>query len=237
MPGSSSNASFIPKRGTTTRHNKSRGGRIYLLTIVSYVLIIAVLIASAAIFFYERHVTLQLQEEISTMNSEVNDFKQADLEQIQEFDQRLKRAKKRLDHTVSLTSIFEALEASTIKTVQLRSLSLERDADERIVLEAEVETDNFDSSLFQRGIFERNNLIKEVELKDVSIGEVGSEDDEEGASGKTVSFTAYLTVPVEDIPYVPREEGSEPAVVEVITETVAEDVATTTEVVNQEESL
>ncbi len=237
MPGSSSNASFIPKRGTTTRHSKSRGGRIYLLTIFSYVLIIAVLIASGAIFFYERHVTLQLQEEITVMNTEVNNFKQGDLELIQEFDQRLKRAKKRLDHNVSVVSIFEALEAATIETVQLTSLSLGRDADERIVIEAEVQTDNFDSSLFQRDIFESNNIIKEVELKDVAIGDEESEEEEESAVGKTVSFTAYLTVPLEDVPYVPSDDSFEMPAEEVIVETVVESEATSTDVVNQEESL
>ncbi len=196
MPGSSNNASFIPKRGTTTRHNKSRGGRIYLLTVFSYVLIIAVLIASAAIFFYERQVKQQFQEEVSVMNTEVNNFEQGDLEKVKEFDQRLKIAKKRLDNNVSITSIFEALEAATIKTVQLKALSLQRFGDERIVLESEVNTDDFDSSLFQRDIFEKNNVIKEVEFKDTTISNSGEENESSDSSDKIVSFIAYLTVQV-----------------------------------------
>ncbi len=241
MPGSSNNASFIPKRGTATRRNKSRGSRVYLLTIVSYVLIIASLIASAAIFFYERHVTKQLQQEISGMNTEVNDFKQSKLEQVQEFDQRLKRAKKRLDHSVSLTSIFDALEDATIRTVQLKSLNLLRDGDERIVLEAEVETDTFDSSLFQRGIFERNEIIKEVELQDVSIGtneEGDSEDEETFSVSKNVIFIAYLSVPIEEVPYTPSD-GQEEFEPEVVVEPIVVDdfASTTEEEGNQEESI
>jgi hypothetical protein len=231
MPGSSSNASFIPKRGTTNRRNKSRSGRVYLLTIISYVLIIATLIASAGIFFYERYVTKMLQKEISTMNAEVNDFKQADLEQVQEFDRRLKIAKKRIEYTVSLASIFDAIEVATIQTVQLKSLQLLRDKDERIVLEAEIVTDNFDSSLFQRSVFESNSVIQEVEVKNLTLG-ITREEDEVSTSRKTVSFTARLAVPLGAVPYIP-DRNVEP-IREIVIQPAIEISSTTEDIVNQE---
>ncbi len=235
MPGPSSNASFIPKRGTTTNRNKKRGGRIYLLTIFSYVLIIAALIASAGVFFYERHVNEQLQAEISTMNNEINSFKQADLEKVQEFDQRLRRAQKRLEHNVSLTSIFGALEDATINTVQLSSLELTRNDDERIVLEADVETNNFDSSIFQRSIFEKSDIISEVEVDDVMIGSQ-AESEEGGSVSKTVSFKAYLSVPLESVPYVPSSVEEMEVSIDTTLEEVS-DTASSSEESNSEESI
>lgn len=200
MPGSSQDTSFIPKHNANRRKRTARRGNIYVLTIVSYVVFFASLAATAAVFFYERHVTSVLQEEIATMSAEVSSFKEADMQRVLNFDQRLSKAYDRIEASVSVASIFDALESATVGSVRFESFSLERNADRAFVIEADIETNSFDSSLFQRGVFERNQIISAVEVSDLSIAD---ESTESGAVFKSVSFLAKLSVPLSVVPYQP----------------------------------
>ena len=233
MPGSSSNASFIPKRGATPRRQKTRGGKVYLLTIISYILIFAALVASAGVFFYDRYTKSQLQDEVTAMNQEVSNFKQADMARVQEFDARLQKAKNRLDNSVSITSIFDALEAATIDTVIINSLLLTRNADENFVMQVSIDTNDFDSSLFQRGVFERNDTIENIEIDSLAVRTAANA--QNATLDKTVSFNAFLSVPVSNIPY--EVEAVTVPVAPVIPEVIEEQATSSETVVNPQEEI
>lgn len=201
MPGPSTNASFIPKRGATPRRKQSRGGKIYLLTVFSYLMLFAVLAASAGVFFYSGYVKKQLQDEVTAMDAAVAKFKQADMERVKEFDQRLRRAQTRLDNSVAITSIFQALEQATVNTVSLNSLSLTRNGDINYTLQAAIDTNNFDSTKFQRDMFQKNMRIDDIQISSLALE--SQADEETNTVSKSVSFTALLSVPVEAILYEP----------------------------------
>lgn len=203
MPGSS-DASFIPKRGTNKRSKKAAKNRVYLFTLVSYILLFTTLIATAGVYFYNRYVDQQLQVAIADLNTEISSFKQADMERVQAFDLRLRQAKDRLDNSVSVSSIFEALESATINTVRIADLSIKRNADTEFELDASIETNTFDSSLFQRGVFERNKVVESIEIENIDI----QKDIDGLASDSKVFFTAKLTVPVGVIPFVPEAQAA-----------------------------
>ena len=202
MASSSNNSSFIPKRGTTKRKRNVRNGNVYILTIIAYVVLFATLLASGAIYLYQQYVNSQLQNEITQMNSAVSGFKEADMQKVQEFDVRLRQANQRLDNAASVSVILEALELSVIDTVRLSSLGIERDLDNSFLVKAEVETDNFDSTIFQRGVFARGSVVEVVEINDISLNEVTSVDTG-GELQQSVSFSTRLSVPLNAVLYQP----------------------------------
>lgn len=200
MASSPNNSSFIPKRGTTKRTRKVRNGNVYILTIISYVAIFSALLAAGSIFLYQGYVQKQLQTEITSINAEVRGFKEADMQKVQEFDVRLRQANSRLDNAVSVTRILSALEVSVIDTVRLASLEIKRKMDNNFIVEAEVETDTFDSTIYQQGIFARGEGIEIVEIDDVSLTEVTTSESG-GELRQSVTFVTKLAVPLEAVLY------------------------------------
>ncbi len=188
------NASFIPKQSPAKRSRYVASRQLHLLTLVSYVLFIATLIASAGLFFYTRYLNSKLTSEVEALNADIAGFNESDMDQVREFNYRLQQANQRLSNSVSLKSIFAALEQATAQSVQVVDFSLKRNNDSDYEISAKLETDSFDSTLFQRSLFEGNSVMNSVNVSDLLI--TTSED---GANG--VTFTAKIGVPLASVPY------------------------------------
>lgn len=202
MPGSSNNSSFIPKRGTSKRTRKVRNLNIYILNILSYVVFFAALLAAAGVFFYSGYVREQMNNEVATMNSAIGNFKEADMQRVQEFDVRLRQANHRLNHSASVVRILEGIEENIIDTVRFESLSLTRDFDDNYVIEVTADTDTFDSSIFQRDtLLKKDELVKGLEVSEFTLRTLVSEEGQ--ISGQTVSLVANILVPLTAVPYEP----------------------------------
>ncbi len=232
MPGSSNNSSFIPKRGTTKHTRKVRNANIYILNILSYVLLFAALAASAAVYFYSNYVNDQLNSEIATMSDAVGNFKEADMKRVQEFDVRLQQATQRLDNSVSIISVLKAIESAVVDTVRFRSFSLIRNLDEDFIVQAVVDTDTFDSSIFQRNTFSGNATVEAVEVDNVVLQQMDGGSGQ--STGQSVSFVVNLAFPLSSVPY--QAPATKPIVLESvpIPEVVDEEVEPEAEEVVEE---
>ncbi len=200
MPNTPSSSSFIPRQGPAKRSRQVVSRQVHLFTVLSYVLFFGALAASLGVFLYERHTETQLRGEVVALDTAIANFSLEKMEQVKAFNARLIQAEDRITNSVSAVSIFESLEGSTAQAVSLESLTLKRSGDEKFLLTAEVNTDTFDSTLFQRGLYERNPIIETVSFTDVSLGESDSEEDTPRSG---VSFKAELEVPVAAVPYAP----------------------------------
>jgi exonuclease VII small subunit len=199
MPNTPS-SSFIPRQGPAKRSRQVVSRQVHVFTVLSYVLFFGALTASAGVFLYSKHIDKQLENEIVELDAAVANFSDEKMEQVKAFNTRLLQAKDRIDNTVSATSIFQSLEASTAQSVSLTSLSLKRVEDQTFLLTAKINTDTFDSALFQRGLFERSPVIETVSFEDISLG---ATDSEENSPRSGVSFEAELKVPLSAVPYKP----------------------------------
>ena len=204
--------SFIPKQGPVKRTKQTASRQIHVLAVVAYVAFIASLIAAVGLFLYERYIEKQLESEVNALSQEIKGFSDADMERVREFNGRLRQTEDRLDKGISIASVLAALEQATVKSASVEQLSLKKTDDSLITLTAKLSTDNFDSTLFQRGVYERNSAIDSVVISDLSLEGLNEEDSD--ASG--ITFTATLQVPTEAVPTV------------VGTLKPAEDIATTT---------
>jgi hypothetical protein len=225
MPGAPQDTSFIPKNNPNRRKRTARQGNLYILTIISYVIFFSALIGSIALFFYYQLVQSQFDKEVIAMNEEVASFKQADMEKVLDFDERLRKAADRVEHSVSVTSIFKAIEAATAQSIQFISFQLTRNLDEGFTVEATLQTDSFDSSRFQRNLFEDDTVIETIEIKDLAVADAATES---GEVISTVSFVAQLGVPLAAVPYVPAGTSADsltpPPAAEPVSETLSPDV-------------
>ena len=237
MPSSSDN-SFIPKRGPVKRKQSGSSRQVYIFTYVSYILMFSTLLATGGVFLYGQYIDRQLDEEIAALNTEIGSFSGENLAKVTEFDLRLQQADYRLQNSVSVASVFEALQSATIDTVQIEKLNLTRENDEKFVLDASILTDSFDSTIFQRGVFGRSDVISdEVAIENVNTNTQSNLDTGGSvvSSRPVVNFSAVLEVPLDTVPYVPTEpqsnqqlELSQPVV-----ETFEEEAGTSTQAENE----
>jgi len=212
-----SNNSFIPKRGPVQRRVSSAARPVYLFTFFSYLLMFSTLIASGGVFVYEKIVERQYQEELSGLRADIADFKVAQMNEVLHFDRRLQQVTGRVEHSVSLTKIFRALETATIDTVMFNELQMQREGDDDIALTIGIDTDTFDSTIFQRGTYIGSPITAELLLTDVSgpSAALQTEGDDKQTEGDAeavnkVSFVANIIVPISDISFDPATVATSP---------------------------
>lgn len=198
-----SNSSFIPKRGPTKNKRRTASKQLYFFSILSYVVFFATLIASGGVFFYDKYVESQLAKEVVTLSGEIEDFSEEKMQDVLTFDLRLAQASDRISHSVSVGSIFKAIERATIDTVQINSLSLTREGDEKYLLEATLETDSFDSTIFQRNVYKDDSTLASVEFASLQASSKSDTTSEDGSNQTepSITFTANIGIPVSEIPY------------------------------------
>lgn len=227
MPGSSANvnnSSFIPKRGPTRRRNPRGKKQVFIFSIITYSLLFASLLAAAATFLYQNYLQTQLQTEVTELNNVMNSFSVEDLSVVSELDTTLKRANNRLEHAVSIVSIFDGIDTATVGPVQIESLNIERDGDDQFILSGSILASSFDAAIFQRKVYNSNQrLFSRVAVSDVNVDETSSVGvGSSGAESEKVTFAVELTVPLEEVLYDPAEarllDGSAPAAPVVVPE-------------------
>ncbi|MCA9355757.1 hypothetical protein KC865_04425 [Candidatus Kaiserbacteria bacterium] len=218
MPDLSNSNSFIPKQGAVKKRRVSSSRQIYVFTIISYVFLFATLLASGGIYFYHDYIEKQMDAEVIKFNEAISGFNEAEMYRVLEFDSRVKQASARLYNSVSLSSVFAILEATTVDTIKISSLDLTREGDSNFLLKASVETDSLDSTIFQRTVYLGETIIESVvidELNNALFAESGADSagSDEVVSDKPVSFTAELKIPLSEVPYVVDEYESRPLII------------------------
>lgn len=205
---SPSNNSFIPKRGTKKNRNQSSTRQVYIFTSISYIILFATLITATGSYFYKEHVMGNLEDEITALTTKTNSFDEAGMQKVMELNRRLTQASDLLESSISVVSLFEALELATAEKVLIQSLSIERTEDQSLQVEMNLETDSFDATMFQRASYDRNIITKpivitNVQASDIDVDVVTTQFGETQQRLPTVSFTASFTVDLLSIPYVP----------------------------------
>jgi hypothetical protein len=200
MPGSSS-TSFIPKHTPNKPERRSSPRQVFFGTLLVRILFISVLIAALGVFLYLRKLDNELRVEIDNFTNVASSY-EADKEKLNAIllmDERLVLANKLLKQSVSLNALLSALERSVIGTVQLSSFAFVQLDPDTLNLSVSVQTDSFDSTIFQRSIFEENEVLGMAEIEDVAVF-IPTESDlgrEEG-----VTFNTFIEIDPALIPAV-----------------------------------
>jgi len=224
MQGSSDN-SFIPKQGTAKKKQVGGARQIYVFSYISYILMFATLLSSGGVYLYAQYVDTQLKTEIEALNSEIGSFSQADMERVTQFNERLTQAQDRLENSISVVSVFEALQAATIDTVQVESLQMERQDDDKVLMNTTIQTDSFDSTIFQRSILLGDQTIQGVEISQLQTA-LPTQDgttELEAATDPVVTFQTLFEIPLAEVPADPQSyqtQSSQNSSIESATSTI-----------------
>lgn len=217
-----SNASFIPKQNPVKARRRIVSRQVYILSIISYCLISLALVAAAGTFFYELQVKKDLQSEIRGLSEAVKKFNQEDMDKVIALDDRLDAIATLVADNVSLRRVLTVIEDSTIQTFDFTGLTIDRTTNDTIDLEVKIETDSFDSVMFQRNIYEKADTIAAIDVSDVKVAlaTVGTEAGSEGVPAK-VSLAASFSIDPRTVLFEPNGSSTRATPARVVAPTQA----------------
>jgi hypothetical protein len=158
------------------------------------------------VFLYHKYTNSQLDAEVTALSGEIGSFSDVKMEQVRSFNMRLTQAADRIGNSVSAVAVLESIEDATVQSVTIDALEMKRMADESFVVTAKITTDSFDSSLFQRGVYERSPIVESVRIEDLGLQEDAESDSL--TLNKQVLFKAELQVPLNGVPYTPTNSNT-----------------------------
>ncbi|MEI7709600.1 MAG: hypothetical protein WCI76_02705 [bacterium] len=159
--------SFIPKK-PIVEERTTNARPVGIFSIISIFILVAVSIASAGLFFY----TGILHQKISKMEDELisdkNSFEPSKISELQLLDKRLHASSEVLAQHITVSPIFTALSAITMKSVRFTQFNydLATDKDKKIVVKMKGIAVGYSSIALQSDLFsskdEGKNFIDPV---------------------------------------------------------------------------
>jgi spore coat protein CotF len=196
------NASFIPKRNPNRTNRQNATQRVFLGTLIIQILFFSTLLATLGVFVYEKNLKKSLDSEIITFNNEIRAFSEEEMKRVIDLDNRMDQVENRLAHTASIVSIFEALEVATVQSIQIRNFNLKRVDDSHFTIDSAMETDTFDSVMFQRGVLERDKNLSVTKVSDLKLtNPVKTEGSDVDDADTVLNFKASLAINIKDVPH------------------------------------
>jgi len=194
--------SFIPQ--SPVRASKKTPGvrRVYLFTYITLIFFFGTLLAIAGVFFWDLSIDQQLSKVKADLALERESFNQADLEQVRELEKRMNTAYGILNRHVSVHSIIDALEKTTLAPVQLLTLDYIKDTNNTLELSVTASAPDFNTSIFQREVVSGSNILAGAEFSEIAFTNAESAGAQVTSdSVEEVTFTITKQLSTSDIPY------------------------------------
>lgn len=200
-------SSFIPKAPTKAKSDGPRSRKIYILTYVSFAVFFGALLASGIAFVWGMQAQGELNVQQNRLDQEFMAFDEAGLAEITELDRRMQAAALLLDENVSAVSILSALELTTVSSVEVISVVLNKELNNTYLLEVKATAPEFNSVRYQRELLSANPVLVGSSVVETTYGIILDEEgDQEEAVGESglVSFTLSKVLTADDIPSEPN---------------------------------
>jgi len=203
-----SNTSFIPKRNPVKQKKRNSPRPMFIGTLLIRIFFFAVLIASMGVLIYETRLSGELKKEVDRFSVATKSFDEESMQKILNVDLKLKQIKTRLDHTASISSLFEAIELATIQTVHINNLEISRLSNTEFEITSEMKADSYDSILFQRDVLEEDSRLVISSIEELNLSNpkpdgvlINNANNLDEDSESSVNFRTILTVLTEKIPH------------------------------------
>jgi hypothetical protein len=155
--------SFIPKKPIVNeRATSSRP--VGILFIISLFVLIAVLVATGGIYFYQKSLENKIGVMENSLETAKNSFEPAKIDQLQLLDKRLKASTEILSNHITITPVFDALQQVTMKSVRFTKFNYDLGTDGKTVdIKMSGQAIGYRSIALQADLFSTNkNLIDPV---------------------------------------------------------------------------
>lgn len=192
-----SRSSFIPKEApglTPTRVRRKR--TLHVFGFVATTLLVGSLALAAGAYFLESSAKGKLSDAKQSLIEQKNLFQPEHIQEIREFDQRLKIGSVLIENHIAPLKIFAALEAATKQSVQLTSFALEHTPSREMIVTLMGTTPEFESLALQEIEFGDNRTLKNIAFSEVAVNEA-TEDNPR----RMVAFTLEGTIDLAEVRY------------------------------------
>ncbi len=162
--------SFIPKASLTIASRSSGVGLLFLLALLIFVMS---LVAAGAAFGYQHILNGTIADKDTSLRTAEGAFNPGTIQDLIRTENRLTQARLLLQKHVSPSAIFSFLGTITLERVQLTSFSMALDKDGGAALSLSGIADSFSSVALQSDQFGATQILKDVIVSGVSVGESG----------------------------------------------------------------
>ena len=169
--------SFIPKRPIVTEAVAQTSHSPYgIVSLITSVLFLGTLIAAGGVFVYER----QLQNQKNQMEQRIVQAKEGlaldFINQTKQLGNRIAAIKSLIQSHIVVTPIFNALQSTTLRSVQYKSFTYSfgtDDATKQKVVKVEMSgtAKNYETIALQSDAFANNTLIRDAVFSNLSVEE------------------------------------------------------------------
>ncbi|MEY2701525.1 MAG: hypothetical protein RLY43_145 [Bacteroidota bacterium] len=167
--------SFIPKKQVSATVTASgTGPAISFSTLLSSVIIIAVLLFSAGLFLFKLTVQATIEQQENTLEKVAESFDQNFIGQATRLNKRIISSQKILDNHLAPSAIFELLEEFTLQTISFNSFEFSDNVDGKIVVKGSGEGDSFASVVLQSDEFGKTGFMRDVLFSDLQPNAAGN---------------------------------------------------------------
>ena len=118
--------SFIPKK-PMTRERVTKTRSVSIFSLISFFILLTVVLATGGMYFYKGVQKKNIEDMANDLGLAKKRFKPSKITELQILDRRLIASTEVLANHVSITPIFEALQAITMKTVRYTKFRYELD--------------------------------------------------------------------------------------------------------------
>ena len=166
--------SFIPKK-PMIEERASASRPVGFLTIISIFIFFTVVITTGGLYFYKGVLAKNITKMENDLNLAKNRFEPSKIVQLQILDKRLKASNEILSKHISISPIFKALQAITMKTIGYTKFSYYvDDIDGRMVVKMSGVAVGYRSVALQSDLFAKNQNLIDPVFSNLSLDDKGN---------------------------------------------------------------
>lgn len=192
-----SRSSFIPKEAPGLTPARVRRKRtLHVFGFLATTLLVGSLALAAGVYFLRSSAEGKLSSAKQALIEQKNLFQPEHIQEIREFDQRLKIGSVLIQNHIAPLKVFAALEAATKQNVQFTSFALEHMPSREMLLTLTGVTSEFKSLALQEIQFGDNRTLRDISFAEVGVNEATDENPQ-----RMVAFTLKGTVDLSEVRY------------------------------------
>ena len=149
---------------------------ISFLTVVSVVIFFTVIIATGALYFYDKVLAKNITKMENDLNLAKNRFEPSKIIQLQVLDKRLRASSEILSKHIAISPIFEALQSITLKTVSYTKFSYDFDDSKNAKIKVKMNgiAIGYRSVAFQSDLFAKNKYLIDPVFSNLLLDDKGN---------------------------------------------------------------
>jgi hypothetical protein len=165
--------SFIPKKPIIEERAVS-SRPVNLLTIISIFIFFAVILASGGLYFYKGILAKNIASMSNDLTLAKNRFEPSKINQLQVLDKRLRASDIILSNHITISPIFQALQALTMKTVRYTKFSYSFGDNKKVNVKMSGQAVGYRSIALQSDLFAKNKYLLDPVFSNLSLDDKGN---------------------------------------------------------------